>query len=276
MLTAYAGAPAIFYQQAPGDLQKGWSQGKQYPRIVFDLLKQADTERKTSGTLVVSILCNATETDPEAISPLVESCLKNIVMIPDDDSPYCFAWRRSDPFELENNQQNARSVGTIIGMEIRFDLLEYAEQITTDPDPVIAINEVIKAEFPDAFVLGLDDTQGVQEASDTKPIIYVRVQNHEVDYQSFALAWMKCRMAIHVIAPSTKSRSLWVRKISNQIAIDGEALMSDGSPILYTGSSANNTFDYLATGQITLDTRYSIIRLKPGDSSPLSNIKIRR
>lgn len=277
LLTRYAGMPAIFYQSAPTDTQKGWENDKQFPRIVFDLNTQANTERKTSGTLVISILCESTGMDPEEIGPKVVDCLKDTMMLPDEGGPYCFAWLRTDPFELESNTKESRgSSQTIIGLEIRFDLLEYPEQITTDPDPVAAINEFIKEEFPDVFVLGLDEINQIIVATEDHPIIYVRVMNCGVDYQTYALSWMNCKVAIHVIAPGSTARSRWVRQILNLLSIRGETLLSDESPLLFTGTVANNSFDYLVTGQINLDTRYSLIRLTTGPTGQMRNITIRR
>lgn len=275
-LTKYAGSPAIFYQTAPGDINNEWEDGNQYPRIIFDLNTQANTERRTAGTLVVSVLCESTGIEPESIGPNVVDCLKDTMMLPDEGGPYCFAWTRTDPFELESTKENRTSSRTIFGLEIRFDLLEYPEQITTDPDPVSALNELIKSGFPDAFVLGLDGIDGIQVATEECPIVYVRVMDFGVDYQTFALSWMNCKVAIHVISPGSVSRSRWIRQIMTRITMSGEAVLSDGSPLLFVETQSNNSFDYLVTGQITMATKYSLIRLKTGNSDRMRNIHIRR
>ena len=44
-MAVYAGLPAVFYQGAPDDRQKGW-EGEQYPRIVYTIDMQADEESR--------------------------------------------------------------------------------------------------------------------------------------------------------------------------------------------------------------------------------------
>ena len=55
-LASYAGKPAIFYQTAPADNQRGWK--CQYPRIVYAIDMQANQERKSAGTMEISLLCD--------------------------------------------------------------------------------------------------------------------------------------------------------------------------------------------------------------------------
>ena len=135
-LARFGDNPAIFYQTAPADNQVGWRE--QYPRIVYTVDMQADQERKSAGTLQVSLLCDEVGTPPEEIEPDVKNSLKDLLIQPDSGFPYCFTWSRTDAFEIP-----ARETGTdtrIFGMEIRFDILEYVSQETTDPDPVMALN----------------------------------------------------------------------------------------------------------------------------------------
>lgn len=275
MLALYSGVPAIFYQTVPSDQQDDWGGKSQYPRIIFDLNMQANTERKASGSLAVLIFCESTGTDPESIAPLVSDCLKDLILMPEDASPIAFAWSRSDPFELERNQSNVKSKRSIVGLDLRFDLLEYPEQVTTDPDPIATVNEHLKAKFPEAYVIGLDEQIDMLEPTMEAPVIYIRAVTSEVDHQSYALSWMNCKMAVHIFAPDPHSRGLWARRISNHLAVEPEAVMSDGSPLLATKVTANNTFDYLANGQITIDTRYSLVRIGPTNEGA-ANITIPR
>ena len=256
-LARYAKRPAIFLQSAPADNQPGWDNA-QYPRIVYTIDMRADTERKSAGRIVVDLYCDANGMLPEEIEPKIRECLKDLVLAPDDSSPYCFVWAISQAFELENTKDKR-----VIGSEIIFDVLEYPEQITTDPDPVMAMNQFLKGTFPEALFLGLDgipDHHAV--ATEQHPIIYVRAVTTETDHCSYALAWMNCRLAIHVIAPTTQARNKWVRCINNLIATESECIMSDGSPMRILSSSASSAYDYLITGQISLNAQYTMIRLK--------------
>ena len=67
-LARFGDNPAIFYQTAPADNQVGWRE--QYPRIVYTVDMQADQERKSAGTLQVSLLCDEVGTPPEEIEPV--------------------------------------------------------------------------------------------------------------------------------------------------------------------------------------------------------------
>lgn len=272
-LAQYAKRPAVFLQSAPADNQPGWGKG-QYPRIVYSIDMRADSERKSAGRIVVDLYCDASGVPPEELEPKIRGCLKDLILEPDDGSPYCFVWATTQPFELERNGSNDKRV---IGSEVVFDVLEYPEQITTDPDPVTAINRFLKSAFPEILVLGLDELKDhYAVATEQHPIAYVRVVNHELDHCSFALSWLNCRMAIHVIAPSARARNKWVRCVNNLLVTEQECLMDDGSPIRITSSAANSAFDYLISGQISLNTQYTMIRLKTAKAAPVENIKVRR
>ena len=71
-MAVYAGLPAVFYQGAPDDRQKGW-EGEQYPRIVYTIDMQADEERKSAGVMQVDLYCDERKTLPEDICLLYTS-----------------------------------------------------------------------------------------------------------------------------------------------------------------------------------------------------------
>ena len=217
--------------------------------------------------LLVDLYCDLEDVEgcsPEDIEPLIRKALKDIVMQPDDGSPYCFAWQHTEAFELESKNSDKR-VG---GYELVFDILEYPEQYTTYPDPVESMNESLKATFPDMFVIGEDEIDKFRVATEDEPIVYVRMDSFQTDHVSMALAWINCRMAIHVIAPSSGARSKWTRCLSNALMVTGEIGMTDGSPLRFTGVQATNTSDYLTTGQIILSGQYTLPR-KPDDKGVL-------
>ena len=204
LLTTFAGRPAVFFQSAPADNQKGWGPAGQYPRIVYTIDMQADQERKSAGTMEISLLCDEAGTPPEEIEPTVKKCLKDLLILPDGGFPYCFAWARTDSFEI-----SSRETGTdtrVIGMEIRFDILEYVSQETTDPDPVVALNQHIKAEMPEVFVLGTDHMKHFQVAETKKPVFYCRLDSVEKSRETNTVAWMDGKIAVHVLCPAADIR----------------------------------------------------------------------
>lgn len=272
-LATYCGEPAVFLQSAPADTQKSWGSSGQYPRIVYSVEMRADAERKTAGTVRVDLLCDVTGILPEELENAVRECLKDLVAQPDDCPPYCFSWTSKQGFELESNSDKR-----IIGTEMLFSILEYPDQITTDPDPVYAVNQFLKSKTPCACILGIDLLQEqLKKATEDEPILYTRLVDTTVDHLTYAIAWMKCALAIHIIAPDSYSRSKWARIVLNAFAQSGETIMSDESVMLFRTARANNTFDYLATGQVTLEAMYSMLRtenLKTG--IPINNIKTHR
>ena len=134
-LAVYAGKPAVFRPVSPEGNQEGWESKTQFPQLIYNFDLQANEERKSAGTLAVSLLCqNTTEITPENIEPEVRKCLKDVLLKPEHGTPYAFAWARSDAFEMEETKSRL-----VIGIEIRFDILEYPSQETLDPDPVMAV-----------------------------------------------------------------------------------------------------------------------------------------
>lgn len=269
-MARYANVPAIFLQSAPADEQAGWGNRTQYPRIVNKVELRADNERKSQGSLIVDLYCDLAESTPEDIEPLIRASLKDIVMQPDNGSPFCFAWRSTEAFELESKNADKR----IAGYELVFDILEYPNQYTTYPDPVETMNIWLKALFPDMFVLGIDKINEYQIATEDTPILYVRMDSYENDHTSMALAWINCNMAIHVIAPTAEARSKWTRCITNALMLSGEAVMTDGSPLRFTGARTTNTSDYLITGQILLNGQYTLPRFQQ-DSGRMKNFTVK-
>ena len=101
-MAVYAGLPAVFYQGAPDDRQKGW-EGEQYPRIVYTIDMQADEERKSAGVMQVDLYCDERKTLPEDIEPYIRKCLVNLIVKPEGNSHYAFAWARTEMFSLERS-----------------------------------------------------------------------------------------------------------------------------------------------------------------------------
>lgn len=160
-LTTFGGKPAVFTPEAPGDRAVGWGATTQYPRIVFNFDMQTDGERKSAGTLLVSLICrNDSDAVPELIEPAVRECLKDVLLKDDSNTLYAFAWARTDGFSMTEEKNEL-----LIGSEIRFDIIEYPCQETTGPDPIVAMARYIKGMYPDSIVVGIDHMDDETEAS---------------------------------------------------------------------------------------------------------------
>lgn len=161
-LARYGDAPAIFYQAAPEDTAAGWDGKRQYPRIDYTVDMQANPERHSCGVLTLNIWCSEQCAPPEDLEPEVRAAMRDVFMQPDESPPYSLAWVRSDAFE---GRSQANPATLVNGITVLFDLFAFPVQETTDPDPILAINEYVKQWAPDALVIGKDTLERFQIAT---------------------------------------------------------------------------------------------------------------
>ena len=261
MLADFSGSPAVFSPEAPQDNQAGWNGKSQYPRVVYNYDLQANEERNSAGTLSVLVYCqntqDAEEITPEEIEPVVRSCLKDVLLKPEDGLIYAFTWSRSDAFELEEKKN-----GLIIGTEIRFDILEYAKQETTDPDPITAINRYIKQMYTECVVVGYDNMAEITKATCERPVIFCRLMSSELAEQTNTVVWLDGRIAVHILCPDNTVRLKMAIAIEQKLSLDGEVILIDKSPMFIRRVQMDNKSDYLKDGQIFITGRYGLLRYK--------------
>lgn len=257
-LTRYAGQPAIFTPEAPGDREAGWGRATQYPRAVFNFDMQADGERKSAGTLSVAIICrNDSEAVPELIEPAVKKALKDVLLKDDNGTLYAFAWARTEGFSMTEEKNEL-----LIGSEIRFDIMEYPQQETTDPDPIMAMARYIKDLYPDSIVVGIDKMTDETEASKEAPVFYCRLTEIEKLEETNTVVWMNGKIAISLLCPDGATRLKMAAAVLNSLSLDGEVTMLDDSPMFMERLTANLKSDYLKDGQIFVTGRYGLLRYK--------------
>lgn len=257
-LTRYAGQPAIFTPEAPGDREAGWGRATQYPRAVFNFDMQADGERKSAGTLSVAIICrNDSEAVPELIEPAVKKALKDVLLKDDNGTLYAFAWARTEGFSMTEEKNEL-----LIGSEIRFDIMEYPQQETTDPDPIMAMARYIKDLYPDSIVVGIDKMADEIEASKEAPVFYCRLTEIEKLEETNTVVWMNGKIAISLLCPDGATRLKMAAAVLNSLSLDGEVTMLDDSPMFMERLTANLKSDYLKDGQIFVTGRYGLLRYK--------------
>lgn len=255
ILAGCAGGPAVFTPDVPGDDEAGWEGNVHYPRIVYNFDLQANEERHSAGALSVYILCANTPdaVRPEKIEPIVRECLRDVILTPGGGSPYCFAWARTDAFTIEDEPR------ITIGSEIRFDIMEYPSQETSDPDPIMAVNRYIKELYPECLIMGYDRMEEITEASPERPVVYCRLLSVESAEETYMVAWMDGRIAVHILCPDSGIRMKMAADIANRMSIDGEIIMLDSSPMFIRKLQANYKSDYLKDGQITLSVHYGLL-----------------
>ncbi len=275
-LVKYNGSPAVFFGDAPDDNQAGWENRTTMPRISFNYDTLADKERKSAGSLYVSIYCrNDTQGNmvfPEDIAPLVIKLLKDVIFNPDDFSVFYCTWNRTESYSVKEtkNTNSAYNNNSVIGCDVTFDILEYPQQSSTDPDPVMALNGYIAEAVPEAIVLHHHKIEDFEETTAERPIIYVRNGGFVLGRQTNSVCWMKGTLFIHLLCPDSGARMKMITALANRIALAGEIIMLDGSPMFVSAIEGNNSADYMTVGQVRLETAYGILRTRPIGPSLLS------
>ena len=257
-LAKYSGQPAVFTPEAPGDRETGWGRATQYPRAVFNFDMQADGERKSAGTLSVALICrNDSEAVPELIEPAVKKALKDVLLKDDNGTLYAFAWAKTEGFSMAEEKNEL-----LIGSDVRFDIMEYPLQETTDPDPIMAMGRYIKNLYPDSIVVGVDRMADETEASKEAPVFYCRLTEIEKLEETNNCVWTNGKIAISLLCPDSSTRLKMAAAVFNSLSLDGEVTMLDDSPMFMERLTANLKSDYLKDGQIFVTGRYGLLRYK--------------
>ncbi len=255
-LARYGEAPAIFYQAAPEDTAAGWDGKRQYPRIDYTVDMQANPERQSCGVLTLNIWCSEQCAPPEDLEPEVRAMMREVFMQPDESPPYSLAWVRSDAFE---GRSQANPATLVNGITVLFDLFAFPVQETTDPDPILAINEYVKQWAPDALVIGKDTLEGFQIATTDQPIFYFRLASLQLQRETNTVAWMDGMIAGYIYAPE-ETRLKWLKALVDVLSLDGEVTMLDTSPMFLRGIKADSAADPLTVGQLRLQIRFGLLR----------------
>lgn len=264
LCATYAGKPAIFNTEAPDDKQEGWGGKVQYPRVTFSCDMQANEERSSVGTLNIVAYTESTSLVILEIEAAIKECFRDILIYPEDGGPYSFAWARTDPFLLEGN---------IIGQEVSIDLMEYSPQETTDPDPIVALNQYIKELYPESIIIGMDRLKEFTDTAET-PVFYSRLctLNKVAGHNMNTVAWMDCRMAVHLLCPDKSTNIKMIAAVAQRISADERIILLDGSPMNVSEVQLDRQADYLKTGQLYITGRYGILKYKPKQHAIMKNI----
>ena len=248
VLAKYAGTPAVFNTEFPSDQSEGWEGMEQYPRISYSYDTQADPKRSSSGTLRIAVYTTRDMGKADEIEEMVRDRLKNVIMKPEEEAPFCVSWARTDPFEIEGTN--------ILFKDISFDILDFPEQISTTPDPALSMNLFLKSYMSNAFLVSYDDMGNTYEPTDEDPAIYVRIVSLSKMQETYALVFVNVQLAIHVIAPTAEGRLKTVRILYDELFKRGEIDTEDGHGIMIEDIQADAGADYLAAGQITVRGMY--------------------
>ena len=262
MLASFGGLPAFFYQKSPLDTDELWSESC-YPRADYNIDMQYNPERKSSGILTINVWCTSESGYmPEDIEKRFREIIEGTFYSTKKTS-VCAVWIRSDSFSFETNSNNSTSNGQpeVFGVTMLFELMEFPSQITTDPDPVQGINEWTKKYFTGLTVIGYDDLPSIWKPTDENAAVYWRFIDYNTDdrQSSYTVDWFNGNFAAHVITDSVSERNRWLKSIAEQLQIDGEVILQDGSPMFVKKIDVKHSADPLRDGQIIVSGQYSVL-----------------
>ena len=247
------GQPASYYQVAPGDTADGWGGKPQYPRIDYTVDMQSNPERHASGVMTANIWCSETGEPPESLEPELRAAIRDVFLQPDSGPPFSLSWARSDAFQAQSRET------LVNGITVQFDIYAFPTQETTDPDPILAINEYLKKWAPDALVIGKDALEPFTFATEERPVFYFRLAELSLFRETNTVAWMDGVLVGHIFAPE-EIRLKWLKALVDSLSLDGEVIMLDKSPMFLTKIKADSSASPLAVGQLRLSIRFGLLR----------------
>lgn len=269
LLALYKNKVAIFQDKAPADDDQNWGSAL-YPRIVYVVNSKYSPNRNTSGMLLVNVLCNTDNTvKPEDFSDLVIGNLSELFFA-QNGTITCSLWNRADSFKqpyMGNYEQPFTSitsgdeVAKVTCKTFAFDLIEFPQGLSTNPDPVEGLNKWTKKVLPQCTVIGQDSFDDTWQAGNLKPAIYWQTKEGSSEIKAtYSVSWVKATLVGHVIASTQTTRHSLASELMNQLSLQGEVPLCDNSPMLITNVSYNANGNPVKDGQITISVTYGILR----------------
>lgn len=266
LLTTYGGEAAIFQQICPSDTDELWD-AQQFPRILYDIDKSGDDERKISGMLYMDIVCSENSTSPESIEKVLKELTDGYFFVV-DGMTFAAKWERSDGFKTEPNHK-------VFGVTVTFSLLAFPKQNTAEPDTVALMNTWAGELFPNATILNVSETASVFKPTDEAPAIYwsFRGLKDSPIPSVFHCTWIQNNLTMHVMAPSETIRNAIVTQAMQELAAKTRVLFPDKSQFIIHSVAGNMSADPIKTGQLTVSGSYGLLRQYPA-SPAFNNAKI--
>ena len=257
-MATYDGQPAIFYREAPQDTDPGWYEGKCFPRADFNVCWSYDEEHKKVCKMVLNVWClNESGPYPEDIGNVFTKNMSDLILA-EEDGVYCTVWSSTESFEGTSVEPKT------VGVTITFEILNFPDYRTFEPDPVVAVQSHIKRLIPDCLIIWNDEMQEHYKPENERPVVYVRMScEPTMTSATYSVSWYKCTMTIHLMAPDFRERQRWLQVLIRGLSSESGALMTDQSFITYTKMSHNVSADPLCTGQITLTASYGVLNDHP-------------
>lgn len=265
-LARFIGLPAIFFQNAPDDKSSGWDD-MQYPRLVFVTDSADDSKRDYKKSLSVDIMCSAVNVMPEELEPHIKNALSGVFFTPEDGETFSAKWKSSQIFRDTVNDV------LVLGMTVSFDIYEYPLQETSNPDPIISICNYAESWDNQLTVIGMSELPGIFVPERNKPAVWFSRGNKSISRQTNTVVWMDDEIIVHFFAPKLQDRMEWLEQFSQCIALAGELIMPDKSPMFVKQIKGNTDGDEIS-GQITISVQYGLLR-RPAYAHTMISTKIK-
>lgn len=265
-LTQYMGAPAIFLQEAPADTDSGWKKGNQYGRLVFGIDYTDSPDRAKSANMWVDIYQTKKGVAPEELAPVVMDLLDNR-FFSDGVETIALSWQNTGSF------QETKSDTQINGVTINFSVQYFPLQLTTTPDPIVAMNQWTKDNLIGALVIGADEQPDSWTPSET-PTIYWRLANlggGTLYPDTYHSTRHTATISGHIMIADMTTRQQVCKHIVDVLGATEVVIMDDSSPMFILRITYNSSSDAMRSGQISVTAEYGVLR-KYAEAIPLNII----
>lgn len=274
-MATYAGAMAVFNQEAPADTDSKWGKGSQYGRIVFFIDMKDDPQRQISGTMGVDLYCEkGAKQVPEEIEPILRPLIDGY-FFSNEEVTIAAQWKTTQYFTEPSKK--------VVGATLMFDLLAFPNQLTSDPDPIALINQWTSKDLPavlgipEVRVIGCDGLPSAWKPTNELPAIYWRLGNiRKCSWipDTYNCSWETATLHGHVMAPEAATATKIARAIEHTLTIKKRLIFEDLAPLMIDRNiQVSPANDPLRTGQISLDGTYGILNIKP-EGQKMNHISI--
>lgn len=266
-LATYNGAPAVFNQEAPADVDPLWGSGPQYGRVVFTEDLQGDPERLMGGMLVVDLLCKENEQFPEEIEPIIRGLI---------DGYFFSSGTFTVSAQFRTSSYFTQPEDEITGCTISFELLGFPVLTTSDPDVVDRINVWTTESFTDLHVINHDELpKSAWKPTGKESAVYWRLVTEDPATwlrDTFQTIWRTAIIKCHIFSEDNAAAAVVARNLMVKLYTDKRLIKEGEAPILV---NRNNSQDYsadpLRNGQVTVEATYGVI-VHRNNSNVINNI----
>ncbi len=257
LLAEYNNKPAIFYQKAPNDSDPLWNDSC-FPHIVYNIYMKKEPERTINGKLIFNICCSE-ESNLRDIEAILIDRISGTFYSPlqSNKFSFCAAWSFSKSFAHLKHFKIIQATG-LWDLTLSFDIMGFPEQITTQPDPILALNALTKQLYPETLLIGYDSLPQVYKPK--IPAIYWRMKDYQNTKTDSSVAGFDCQIAGHIIFDDYALCVAWCKELSEELSLEPLVVLGDGSQLLIQKIAVNNSADNIKEGQLVLSAYFSVIR----------------